>query len=227
VTSPVLWSILALLAGAAAAVVLLYALMVLRESSRAYKAAAEAVRESARLHERAAEASRAALQAAQRMQELASRPALKLFVDIRGHVPDVSNAPVIFCACAANVGHGTAVIERVRVSYGGAVRVEYTGTGGDVGRLQEQFDREVFQRITGVGLEALSAQLTYAVLTDSTRALEVGGRLELFSVQLFAHNAHILERGFRELGVGIGYRSLSGAWFETAEQFAGLRLIEA
>jgi hypothetical protein len=75
--------------------------------------------------------------------------------------------------------------------------------------------------MAGTRLETLSAQLTLAPLTDSTRALEVGGRLDVFRVQLYAHQAELLESSLAAATVHVSYRSLAGTRFEAAEQFAG------
>jgi hypothetical protein len=72
-------------------------------------------------------------------------------------------------------------------------------------------------------LTDLSAHLTLTPLIDSNRALEVGGRVDLFRLQVFAHNADLVEEACRGLGITVQYRSLTGACFDASEQFAGLR----
>ncbi len=211
--------------GVAATVALLaQGLRVWRESARLQKEAVEAASRAARSQHDAAEALHAAMESARRSQELAARPVLRFSWDVRGRVPDVGHSPVVFAATVTNVGHGTAVIERVRILTQGVLRLTYSSTEGDgLEHLNDEFDREVFQRIAGTRMETLSAHLTLAPLTDSTRALEVGGRLDIFRMQLYAHQAELLERGLESAAVHVSYRSLGGARFEASEQFADLK----
>lgn len=208
--------------GLVAAVALLaYGLRVWRESARLQKESIEAASRAAASQHAAAETLRVTLESARFAQELAFRPALRFSWEVRGHVPDVGHAPVVFAATVTNVGHGTAVIERVRILTDGIARLEYSKAEGDEhARLAEEFDREVFQRMAGTRLETLSAQLTLAPLSDTTRALEVGGRLDVFRVQLYAHQAELLESSLAAATVHVSYRSLAGTRFEAAEQFA-------
>ncbi len=211
--------------GAVAAVALLaYSLRVGRDSARLHRETLEAAGRAARSQHETAEALRAAMDSARRAQELAGRPALRLAWEVRGRVPDVGHSPVVFAATVTNVGHGTAVIESVRMLTHGVVRLEYSrAEAEELERLKEQFDREVFRSIAGTGLATLEAHLTLAGLSDGTRALEVGGKLDLLRVQLYAHQSELLEHGLEAASVEVSYRSLTGARFETAQQFADLR----
>jgi type II secretory pathway pseudopilin PulG len=214
----------AVLGIAATVALLVQGLRVWRESARLQREAVEAASRAARSQYDAAEALRAAIESARRTQELAARPVLRFSWEVRGRVPDVGHSPVVFAATVTNVGHGTAVIEQVRILTQGVARVTYSSAEGDgLERLKEELDREVFQRIAGASLEALSAHLTLAPLTDSTRALEVGGRLDIFRVQLYAHQAQLVEYGLEAAAVHVSYRSLAGARFEASEQFADLK----
>ena len=200
---------------------LTYALRAWRESALLQRESVEAASRAAASQHAAAETLRITLESARFAQELAFRPALRFSWEVRGHVPDVGHSPVVFAATVTNVGHGTAIIERVRILTQGAVRLEYSQAEGEgLERLAEDFDREVFQRLAGTDMQTLAAQLTLAPLTDSTRALEVGGRLDLFSVQLYAHQAELLQAGLPRATVHLTYRSLAGTRFEAAEQFA-------
>jgi hypothetical protein len=208
----------------AAVALLAHGLRVWRESARLQKEAIEAASRAAASQHAAAETLRITLESARFAQELAFRPALKFSWEVRGHIPDVGHSPVVFAATVTNVGHGTAVIERVRILTQGVARLEYSNAEGEeLARLAEEFDREVFQRLAGTRLETLAAQLTLAPLTDSARALEVGGRLDIFRLQLYAHQAELLEPNLAAATVHLSYRSLAGARFETAEQFAQSR----
>jgi hypothetical protein len=212
------------LSAAAVVALLAYGVKAARESARLHKEALEAMSRAARSQHEAAEALHAAMDSARRAQELASRPVLRFSWEVRGRVPDVGHSPVVFAAAVTNVGHGTAVIERVRILTQGVLRIEYSSAEGEeLERLKEHFDREVFQRIAGTQMETLSAHLTLAQLTDSTRALEVGGRLDIFRLQLYAHQAELLEHGLESAAVHVSYRSLAGARFEAADQFADLK----
>jgi hypothetical protein len=211
-------------AAVAAVALLAYALKVGRDSVRLHKEALESMSRAARSQHDTAEALAEAMDSARRAQELAARPVLKLAWEVRGRVPDVGHSPVVFAASVTNVGHGTAVLERVRILTRGVVRLDYSSTEGDAHeRLKGEFDREVFRSIAGTEIATLEARLTLAPLTDGTRALEVGGKLDVFRVQLYAHQAELLEHGLEAATVEVSYRSLAGARFETAQQFADLR----
>ena len=212
------------LSAVAVVALLAWCLGVVRESTRLHREALEAASRAARSQHEAAEVVRATVESAWRVQELAARPVLRFGWEVRGRVPDVGHSPVVFAACVTNVGHGTAVIERVQISTHGTLRLDYTrAEGADLADLEAAFDREVFQRIVGTGLETLSAHLTLAPLGDDTRALEVGGRLDLVRVRLYAHQAELLEGGLQAASVNVVYRSLAGARFESGEQFADLQ----
>jgi len=187
------------LATLAAVALLAYALKVGRDSVRLHKEALESASRTAHIERATAEALAAAMDATRRAQELAARPVLRLAWDVRGRVPDVGHTPVVFAASVTNVGHGTAVIESVRLLTHGVVRVAYSSAEGDeLERLKAEFDREVFRSITG-------------------------GKLDVLRVQLYAHQAELLEHGLEAVSVQVSYRSLAGTRFETAEQFADLR----
>jgi len=203
------------LSAVAVVALLAWCLGVVRESTRLHREALEAASRAARSQHEAAEVVRATVESAWRVQELAARPVLRFGWEVRGRVPDVGHSPVVFAACVTNVGHGTAH---------GTLRLDYTrAEGADLADLEAAFDREVFQRIVGTGLETLSAHLTLAPLGDDTRALEVGGRLDLVRVRLYAHQAELLEGGLQAASVNVVYRSLAGARFESGEQFADLQ----
>jgi hypothetical protein len=203
---------------------LAHALRVWRESARLQKESIEAASRAAASQHAAAETLRITLESARFAQELAFRPALRFSWEVRGHIPDVGHSPVVFAATVTNVGHGTAVIERVRILIQGVERLAYSNVEGEeLGRLKEEFDREVFQPLAGTRMETLSAQLTLAPLADSTRALEVGGRLDVFHVQLYAHQAELLEHRLAAATVHLSYRSLAGTRYEAADQFSGTK----
>lgn len=213
------------LAGAAAAVALVYALWLQRGQSRAAREAGEVARDTARLALQAAElqaqaiqSARAAVEAAARVQRLASRPVLRIGLAVQG-LGDVGRTPVVFALRVQNVGHGTAVIEEVRLRVRGEPALSYdTATAG----LAQRVDSEVFQRAVGASLRSLSADLHVMPLTDDARALEAAGSLDLLRVQVFAHNAEAVEQGLTTLSAEVGYRDLDGGRYTSAEQFRSL-----
>ena len=228
-SGPQFWEMVQAAAALATLGLLVYALRLQRESARAQEKTARAALELGRLQREsletlrtAADATRHAVESARQAQELALRPVLRLSLEVRGLIPDVGNTPVVFAGCVVNVGHGTAIIERVQLSAREVAHLDYRTTAGSEQQLEEQFDRDLFRSLAGAKLEDLSAHLTLTPLIDSTRALEVGGRLDLFRLQVFAHNADLVEQACRGLGIAVEYRSLTGASFDASEQFAGL-----
>ena len=219
-----LWSAVQALAALAALAVLAWALNTQRRSAEAQRQSTADLRDIARLHVAASESLRSAVESARLAQELALRPVLHLALEVRGLIPDVGHTPVVFAGCVANVGHGTAIIERVRLAAREVVHLDYTSTAGSAQQqLEDQFDRELFRSLAGAKLSDLSARLTLTPLLDSSRALEVGGRVDLFRLQVFGHHADLVEEACRGLGISVQYRSLTGACFDASEQFSGLR----
>lgn len=210
---------------AVAAVALVYALWLQRGQSRAARAAGEAARESARLSLQAAElqaasiqSARAAIEAAARVQRLAARPVLKVGLAVQG-LSDVGRTPVIFALRVQNVGHGTAVLEEVRLRVRGQPALTY-GVGTD--ELAGRLDAQVFQIAVGASVESLSGKLQVLALTDEVRALEAAGSLDLLRVQVFAHNAEAVEQGLATVSAEVSYRDLDGGRYTSSEQFRSL-----
>ena len=207
---------------AATAVALVYALWLQRGQSQAARAAGEAARETARLSLQAAElqaesiqAARATVAAAARVQQLAARPVLKVGLAVLGS-GDVGRTPVVFALRVQNVGHGTAVIDVVRLRVRGERALTY-GTGAN--ELDERVDSDVFQRAVGTSVRSLSGRLHVTALTDDARALEAAGSLDLLRVQVFAHNAEAVEQGLAQLSAEIDYRDLDGGRYTSTDQF--------
>jgi hypothetical protein len=210
---------------AVAAVALAYALWLQRGQSGAARAAGEAARESARLSLQAAElqaasiqSARAAIEAAARVQRLAARPVLKVGLAVQG-LSDVGRTPVIFALRVQNVGHGTAVLEEVRLRVRGQPALTY-GVGTD--ELAGRLDAQVFQIAVGASVESLSGKLQVLALTDEVRALEAAGSLDLLRVQVFAHNAEAVEQGLATVSAEVSYRDLDGGRYTSSEQFRSL-----
>ena len=211
---------------AATAAALLYALWLQRGQSQGARVAAESARETARLSLQAAELhalalkeARAAVEAAARVQRLAARPVLKIGLTMPGLLAEVGRSPVVFALHARNVGHGTAVIEEVRVLVRGEPALTY---GRDTADLARRIETEVFQRAVGASVQALSGKLTVTPLTDDARALEAAGSLDLFRVQVFAHNAEAVEQGLEAVSAEVRYRDLDGGEYSSVEQFRAL-----
>jgi len=207
---------------AAAAVALVYALWLQRGQSQAARAAGEVARETARLSLQAAElqaqsiqSARAAVEAAARVQRLAARPVLKVGLAVQG-LSDVGRTPVVFALRIHNVGHGTAVIDEVRLRVRGELALSYDSGAED---LAGRIDTDVFQRAVGASVQSLSGKLTVTRLTDDARALEAAGLLDLLRVQVFAHNAEAVEQGLETLSAEVGYRDLDGGRYLSTEQF--------
>jgi hypothetical protein len=210
---------------AATAVALVYALWLQRGQSQAARVAGEVARETARLSLRAAElqaqsiqAAGAAVEAAARVQRLAARPVLKVGLAVLG-LSDVGRTPVVFALRVQNVGHGTAVLEEVRLRVRGELAFSYGSGATD---LEGRIDTEVFQRAVGASVQSLSGKLHVMPLTDDARALEAAGSLDLLRVQVFAHNAEAVEQGLETLSAEVGYRDLDGGRYISTEQFRAL-----
>jgi hypothetical protein len=59
-------------------------------------------------------------------------------------------------------------------------------------------------------------------LAEEARALEAAGSVDLFQVQVFAHNAEMVEQGLATLSAEVSYRDLDGGHYTSAEQFRSL-----
>jgi hypothetical protein len=218
---------------AAAAVALVYGLWLQRTQLHGARVAGEVARETARLalqaaelHAQSIQSARAAVEAAARVQRLAARPVLKVGLGVKG-LMDVGRTPVVFFLRVTNVGHGTAVIEQVRLLVRGEPALTYGSADAGPGptaaqraaQLAAQVETRVFQRAVGASLQALSGHLTVLPLTDDVRALEVSGCLDLLRVQVYAHNADAVEQGLRTLSAEVSYRDLDGGLYTSTEQF--------
>jgi hypothetical protein len=171
----------------------------------------------------ATKAARHAAEAADRAQRIQVRPTLRLEWDQRP-AEDADNVPIVLSLLARNVGHGTAVIERVRLFEYGNLRVEFQDTRGLKLQIAEQFDLEIFQRLEGVRLESIPARLEIPALTEADRALEVGATRALFALIVDpAHAARICGKFRHHTTAQVSYRSLAGEEFETDQQFSDVR----
>lgn len=222
---------------AAAAALLVYGLWLQRAQLHGAQVTAQVARETARLalqaaelHAQAIRSAAAAVEAAARVQRLAARPVLKVGLDVHG-LTDVGRTPVVFSLRVTNVGHGTAVIEQVRLLVRGEVALTYgsgqsaIGVAGVAERgasLARQVETDVFERAVGASVQALSGKLALLPLTDEVRALEAGGCLDLLRVQVYAHNADAVEQGLETLSAEIRYRDLDGGLYTSTDQFRPL-----
>ncbi|HTV80919.1 MAG TPA: hypothetical protein VMF03_21895 [Steroidobacteraceae bacterium] len=202
------WWLLQGLIVVAIAAALVYGLWLLRGHSRAASLAAE-------LQARSIEAARAAVEAAARVQRLAARPVLKVGLVMQGS-SDVGRTPVSFALQVRNVGHGTAVLQEIRLRVRGEPALSYAGGAPD---LAGQVDAQVFQRAVGASVQSLSGRLQVTALTDDVRAVEAAGSLDLLRVQVFAHNAEVVEQGLATVSAEIAYRDLEGGEYLSTEQF--------
>jgi hypothetical protein len=210
---------------AVAAVAVVYALWLLRGQSESARVAGEVARETARLSLRAAElhaqsiqSATAVVAAAARVQRLAARPVLKVGLAVQG-LSDVGRTPVVFALRVRNVGHGTAVIDEVRLRVRGESVLTYDSGAQD---LAGRIDAEVFQRAVGASVQSLSGKLEVPTLTDAVRAVEAAGSLDLLRVQVFAHNAETVEQGLETVDAEVVYRDLDGGQFVSTDQFRSL-----
>ncbi len=222
--SPIWWVVQGVVV-AAAAVALVYALWLQRGQSQAARVAIEAAREAARISLQVAELQAQSIQsagvvveAAARVQRLAARPVLKVGLAVQG-LSDMGRTPVVFALRVQNVGHGTAVLEEVRLRVRGELALSYASGAND---LESRIDTEVFQRAVGASVQSLSGKLEVMPLTDDARALEAAGSLDLLRVQVFAHNAEAVEQGLTTLSAEVGYRDLDGGRYTSTEQFRSL-----
>jgi hypothetical protein len=171
----------------------------------------------------ATEAAKAAAESADKAQRIQIRPALHMILDARPAV-DALNAPTLLSLIVRNVGHGTAVIERVKLFQYGNPSMEYHDTRGYEQRIFEQFDEEIFLRLAGDRLASGIAQLHLPQLTDIDRALETGASRTIFALRIDPPRAARIVQRFREgLTAQVIYRSLTGDEFNTDQQFADLR----
>lgn len=227
---PSIWSVVQAVAVTATVIALIYGLWLQRSQTHVSRAAAEAARESARLSLQAAElqaqsiqSARATVEAAARVQRLAARPVLKIGLTVQGLTGGAGRNPVVFALRLHNVGHGTAVIDQVRMAVRGEPVLTYgSGLAATRAELAERMETEVFRRAVGSSLQALSGKLTVTALADDARALEASGGLDLLRVQVFAHNADAVEQGLETVSAEVSYRDLDGGEYTSAEQFRSL-----
>jgi hypothetical protein len=231
-----IWWLLQGIVVAAAAVALVYGLWLQRAQGQAARIAGEVARETARLSLKAAElqaqsvqSAQAVVEAAARVQRLATRPALKIGLAVQGPVGDLGRTPVFFALRLRNVGHGTAVIDEVRLLVRGEAALTYgseLAAGADraagIEELSRRIESQVFQPAVGSSLQSLSGRLTVLPLAEEARALEAAGSVDLFQVQVFAHNAEMVEQGLATLSAEVSYRDLDGGHYTSAEQFRSL-----
>jgi hypothetical protein len=185
-------------------------------ADRAQRTAVAAQRE-------ATQAAREAAEAADRVQRIQIRPALSLEWADRRVLP-ANNAPILLSRVVRNVGHGTAVIEHIKLFEHGNLRVEFHDTRGIEQKIVEQFDVELFQPLEGVLMHSIPVELYIPPLTDIDRALEVGATRALFELKIGAEHAPRISAKFREWSSAeVLYRSLSGEEFSTDQQFADVR----
>jgi hypothetical protein len=218
------------IAVAATALALVYGLWLLRAQTRAARAAGEAARDTAsltlkaaELQSRAIQSAAAVVEAAARVQRLAARPVLKIGLKVHGLSSEVGRNPVVFALRLQNVGHGTAVIDQIRLVVRGETALTYgSGLAQTNAELARRIETEVFQHAVGSSLQALSGKLTVTALTDDARALEASAGLDLLRVQVFAHNADAVEQGLETLSAEVSYRDLDGGHYTSAEQFRSL-----
>jgi hypothetical protein len=164
-----------------------------------------------------------AADSADKAQRIQVRPALRFEWDERPE-EDAYNVPIVLSYLVRNVGHGTAVIDRVRLFEHGNLRVEFHDTRGLEQKIADQFDSDIFQRIEGVRLEAIPARLNLPALTDNDRALAVGTTRVLFALKIDpAHAARISSRFRARVSAQARYQSLTGDVFDTDQQFSDVR----
>lgn len=168
-------------------------------------------------------AAREAAESADRAQRIQIRPALRIALDEQcGANPN--GTPSILTLSVRNVGHGTAVIDRVKLFQFGNLSLDYNETYGFEQKLSEQFEAAIFVPLAGLPLSGAAAGLMLPPLRDSTRALEVGATRELFGLRIGTPAAsRIVARFHAGLTAHVVYRSLAGDEFSTDQQFADLR----
>lgn len=185
-------------------------------ADRAQRAAVMAQRE-------ATAAAREAAGSADKAQRIQIRPALRIDLD-QQRGTNANGTPVILTLTVRNVGHGTAVIERVKLFQYGNPGVDYNDTYGFEQKLSEQFEQAIFLPLAGLPLTGAPAGLSLPALTDSTRALEAGATREIFTLSIGTPAAsRIVARFHAGLTAHVIYRSLAGDEFSTHQQFADLR----
>ena len=174
----------------------------------------------------ATEAAKTAAEAADKAQRIQVRPALRLEWDERRMVP-ANNSPILLSHVVRNVGHGTAVIDRIKLFEWGNLRVDFHDTRGLEQKLAEQFDTDIFQRLEGVLMQSIPVELHIPRLTNIDRALEVGATRTLFELKIPAEHAPRIVTKFREhSSAQVLYRSLTGDEFNTEQQFADVQNAE-
>jgi len=125
---------------------------------------------AAAAQQEAAKAAQEAAGSADRAQRTQVRPTLRFEWD-QGAAEDAYNVPIVLTYRVRNVGHGTAVLECVRLLEYGNLRMEFRDTRGFEQKLAEQFDVDIFQRLIGVRLDSVPARLNLPALTEGDRAL--------------------------------------------------------
>lgn len=201
--------------GGVSAIAAVFSLLFARRADRAQNAATAAQRE-------ATQAAREAAESAEKAQHIQVRPALRLEWGERPVLPG-NNVPIVLSHVAHNIGHGTALIERIRLLEHGNLRVEFHDTRGIEQRLIDQFD-ELFQVLMGVRMGTIPVELSIPPLTDIDRGLEVGARRVLFELRIPGDHVRRIVARFRERSSAqVVYRSLAGEEFNTEQQFADVR----
>lgn len=171
----------------------------------------------------AASAAKQAAASAERIQRIQFRPAIVFEWDQEPELPGV-NAAQVLRLNIRNVGHATAVLERIRLFEYGNLRLDYTETHGTGQRQLEDFDVEFFQTLAGARLAVYPASASMLELNDQQRAMEVGAVRALFAIKIPAAHADRVIGRFREGATArVSYRSLAGEEYDTEEQFADLR----
>lgn len=174
----------------------------------------------------ATEAANAAAVAADKVQRIQVRPALRFEWDEQRMVP-ANNSPVLLSHVVRNIGHGTAVIDRIKLFEWGNLRVDFHDTRGFEQKLVEQFDTDIFQRLEGVRMHSIPVELCIPPLTNIDRGLEVGATRTLFELKIpFEHASRIATKFREHSSAHVVYRSLTGDEFNTEQQFVDAQSAE-
>lgn len=80
---------------------------------------------------------------------------------------NANGTPTVLTLSVRNVGHGTAVIERVQLFQYGNASVDYNDTYGFEQKLSEQFETAIFVPLAGLLLSGAAAGLALPALRDS------------------------------------------------------------
>lgn len=170
----------------------------------------------------AAAAAREAAESADKAQRINIRPALHLQLS-KQQGSSFFGTELAVELRVSNVGHGTAVIDCVKLFQYGNPGIEYHDTSGFEQKLREQFDEKIFVPLVGHRMEMAAAVLTLPALTDSTRALEAGATRTVFTLKFGMAGPNIRTRFNEGLTAQVVYRSMAGDLFNTEQQFADLR----